>query len=596
MNDPAHQTDRELFGAVSGGDSAALAELARRHARGLYDFALRGTLDEEQAASVVDSAFRRIREPAADVPSQIDFRTWLYSLCLVEIIELANEVRTARISTDDERFYQVDSSVDREIAHWAWQAARGLRTRDYCVLDLTLRRGLTPEEVAEAASLTRSNLYASIGRARGAFEETYAAMLLFEHGRNACPELDEMVENAPGNSLRPALRHQIIEHSDDCEACRRTLDGMPPAAEVYISLTDVELPEAVRNRSLADATVTTPPTPEDDAVKPIVGSATSVAFATGSAELEARTQAPAADFWGEPVAPEPELIPATQEDIFGTESEEANGDGPPPPVAEPPVFEDPLQDEAVAEEESVEGVPEVVAVAEEPETAADAEEDAVTAEEAPEAAIDVEEEPEAVEEAVVSPVPSLLVTRNGRPAAAATPVEEAPAEEEHASVGERIGGLTGKQPLMWTYALLGVLAVVAIFLGVAVANSLQTGGGDSGALPLDAQSGVAGARQIDCGDSPIEMDAGTSTLISFDQSALDGYQIKTLSFQPASDNAKFEDLEATLEDPYSIRFAAKQQETAEERTEQFQLRIQWERGQESANSDCELVVHVKPQP
>jgi hypothetical protein len=92
------------------------------------------------------------------------------------------------------------------------------------------------------------------------------------------------------------------------------------------------------------------------------------------------------------------------------------------------------------------------------------------------------------------------------------------------------------------------------------------------------------------------MDAGTSTLISFDQSALDGYQIKTLSFQPASDNAKFEDLEATLEDPYSIRFAAKQQETAEERTEQFQLRIQWERGQESANSDCELVVHVKPQP
>ena len=296
MNDPAGRTDRELFEAASSGDTQALAELAGRHARGLFDFALRGTLDEQQAASVLETVFQRLREPGIHVPGQLDFRIWLYSLALVEILAVSNETRTARISTDDERFFHRTNNVDIEIAHWAWQAARGLRTRDYCVLDLTLRRSLTPEEVAEAASLTRSNVYASIGRARGAFEETFAAMLLFEHGRAACAELDEMVESAPGTSLRPALRHQIIEHSDDCDACRRTLDSLPPAAEVYISLADVGPPLELIRQILGEVPAAGP-APDVARAEPVT--ATAAAFAAGSAALETPGEVSEEDEWDE---------------------------------------------------------------------------------------------------------------------------------------------------------------------------------------------------------------------------------------------------------------------------------------------------------
>ena len=593
MNDPARQNDRELFEAVSRGNAPALAELAGRHARGLYDFALRGTLDEEQAASVLETAFRRVREPGADVPSQIDFRTWLYSLCLVEIIQLSNEVRTARISTDDERFYRVGPNVDAEIAHWAWQAARGLRTRDYCVLDLTLRRGLTPEEVAEAASLTRSNLYASIGRARGAFEETFAAMLLFEHGRNNCRELEEMLDSAPGDSLRPALRHQIIEHSDDCDACRQTLDGLPPAAEVYIALGDVDLPDTVMRRILADASEAQPQVPQQD-VAPIFGTAASAAFAAGAAELDPMPPSPSADLWGNPASREPEVEPVTTGDIFEDESNDEADDTVPALVGGAAIFDEPAPEAgSTAPDEVDEPAPAVESTAPEADDvgAAGVEAEAEITEE------EAEEEGELLEPEPV-PVPSLLASRQ-LPSAAAIEDEELEDEEAQPAVRGRSGGIGGflaGQPLMWTYALLGVFAVMAIFLGVAVANSLETGGGDAGSLPLDAQNGAAGNRQIDCGDSPIEMDAGTSTLISFDQSALDGYEIKTLSFAPDSEAAKFENLEATLENPYSIRFAAKQQTSAVERTEQYQLKIQWTRGEETASSTCELLVHVKPQP
>ena len=541
MNDPALRTDRVLFEAASSGDAQAFAELAGRHARGLYDFALRGTLDEQQADAVLDAVFRRIRDPETVVPGQIDFRTWLYSLGLVEVLAVSNETRTARISTDDERFFRPTTDLDEEIAHWAWQAARGLRTRDYCVLDLTLRRGLTPEEVAEAASLTRSNLYASIGRARGAFEETFAAMLLFEHGREACAELDEMVETAPGTSLRPALRHQIIEHSDDCDACRRTLDSLPLAANVYVSLADIEMPNA-SGRSVLDGPSAVVPA-EPMAALPVVAAepatATSAAFAAGSAALELTEEA------GE------------DEDEWEEADETGDED------------EDEQDDDAGEDEEPQDEQPE-------------------------------DEEPE--DERELTPVGAVpagapLLSRGPVPAPV-TPVHHAPAPFEYEETfGDHVAAWVDRargQPLLWTYALLGIAAVLAIYLGVAVADSLQSGGSDSGALPLDTPPGLAVAREIDCGDAPIEVDAGTSTLISIDEAALDGYQISTLSFTPMSEQARDEDLEATLEDPFSIRFVAKQQDALAPHTDEFELHIQWQRDAEAASSTCQLLVHVSP--
>lgn len=554
MNDPAHRSDKDLFEAAASGDRQALADLATRHSHGLYDFALRGTLDEEQAAEVVEAVFDRVRQPVT-LPGQIDFRTWLYSLGLIEVLAVSNETRTARISTDDERFYLPANNVDIAIAQWAWQAARGLRTRDYCVLDLTLRRGLTPEEVAEAASLTRSNLYASIGRARGAFEETFAAMLLFEHGRDACSDLDEMVEAAPGTSLRPALRHQIIEHSDDCDNCRRTLDSFPLAANVYVSLANVEMPEALTQRVVGPpATSPLPAEPVQPIIAPEAIPAAAAAFAAGSAALEIEPDGATAEDGAALHDDEDEVEDASNDDVDALV---------PAAATEAPVAE---ADEALDE------------VQEEPEPA-------------------VEDDRELA-----------LVGATGRRIATFGALEPAPApvtpvhrEAEPMAYEEGLGDRVTSwvesargAPLMWTYALLGVLAVLAIYLGVAVADSIQDGGDPAGPVPLDSPAGAAASAEIDCGDTPIEMDAGTSTLISFDQNALEGYAIQTLSFQPVSENAAFDDLEATLEDPFSIRFAAKPQEATAARSEEYALRIQWQRGDETATSSCELLVNVKP--
>jgi DNA-directed RNA polymerase specialized sigma24 family protein len=516
MNDSARRTDRELFQAVTAGDAQALAELAGRHARGLYDFALRGTLDEQQAAAVVESALLRVRRPEAQVPNQIDFRTWLYSIGLIDVLAVSNETRTARISTDDDGFFQSRTGIDSDLAHWAWQAARGLRTRDYCVLDLTLRRGLTPEEVAEAASLTRSNLYGSIGRARGAFEETFAAMVLYERGRESCAALDEMVESAPGGGLRPALRHQIIEHSDGCEACRRTLDSLPPAASVFISLADIEVPDPVVQSILDGSGVRLPPS-ERESDAPLATAALAGATASGA---------------------------------LGTAR---NGES--HPEIEGEFVDDDDQDDDEQDEDG--------------------------------------DDPDEEVPTIVTQAPATLTDRTAFPPHRVASRPAAVSSTE--AGGDRVTSvLVWGRPILWTYVLLGVLAVMAAYLGVAVADSLQSGGSDSGAVPLDSAANGASGRVIDCGGGSLEMSDGESTVVSFDEGALDGYQIRSISYVPVTEDAAFEDLEGTLENPFLIRLSAKQQDATEPRTEQFELRIEWQRGEEAANSLCPLLVHVTP--
>ena len=518
MNDSARRSDRELFDAVASGEAGGLAELAGRHARGVFDFALRGTLDEQQAAAVVEAAIRRVRAPGAQIPSQIDFRTWLYSIGLIDVLAVSNEARTARISTEDDRFVERTTDIDADLARWAWQAARGLRTRDYCVLDLTLRRGLTPEEVAEAASLTRSNLYGSIGRARGAFEETFAAMVLFERGRGACAALEEMVDSAPGNSLRPALRHQIIEHSEDCDACRRTLDSLPPAASVFVSLADVPIPDAVMRRILEGAGV--PPTeataPRNETPRPpgLTGAAAVAAGAALHREHETPSDA-------------------------GTD--DVSEDTP----AESDIFEEDEEDE--------------------------------------------------------EPVGQALRPGDGRPAAeigaaagATSTRNRAALESRRETTGDRLTSVFAPgHPIILTYVLLGVLAVLAIYLGVAVADSLQSGGGDSGPVSLDSAAGSADGRSIGCGET-LEINHGGGNVVSFNEAALDGYQMRTISYVPVSETAAFEDLEGTLENPFLISLSAPEQDPSPPRTEEFELHIEWERGDERATSICQLLVHVGP--
>jgi hypothetical protein len=134
--------------------------------------------------------------------------------------------------------------------------------------------------------------------------------------------------------------------------------------------------------------------------------------------------------------------------------------------------------------------------------------------------------------------------------------------------------------------------VLAIYLALAIGDSLQGGGGDAGAVPLNTTPGVETGRVIDCGSSPIALENGTSSVVSFDAASLDGFEIGGLTVVPQSQAASASGLTATMQDTHSIRFEAAKAQSTAARTDTYQLRISWKKGAEIATSACAVSVRV----
>jgi hypothetical protein len=154
------------------------------------------------------------------------------------------------LSPADEAFYRTEDGSLQELAQWAWQAARSQRPRDYSLLDLAVRRRLSPEEIADLAGLSRTGIHGVLGRLRVALEESFAGAALYYHGRAACGDLDALASAA--TDLKPALRRDLVRHSEGCLNCRATLSSWPSAAELLANLAAIEAPAELLERLQKD--------------------------------------------------------------------------------------------------------------------------------------------------------------------------------------------------------------------------------------------------------------------------------------------------------------------------------------------------------
>jgi hypothetical protein len=147
------------------------------------------------------------------------------------------------------------------------------------------------------------------------------------------------------------------------------------------------------------------------------------------------------------------------------------------------------------------------------------------------------------------------------------------------------------------WALGGVMTVVAIYLALAIGDSIKGGGGNAGAVPLQSTAS-AGASQtgeiIECGSSPIALDHGTESIVSFDSRALSGFTIGGLAVVPNSQAATPDGLRATAEGTQGIKFQAAKAQSTTNRTDQYLLRISWRKGNDVATSECPVTVRISP--
>ncbi|MFZ4135626.1 MULTISPECIES: BACON domain-containing protein [Streptomyces] len=200
------------------------------HLDGLFTYCLSILHDHDLAhaalAEVVALAARHGSRPARGRAGR---RAWLYALarwvCLRELAEAkagrppAHAPRECRRAPDELRA--------AELARLAWPEAAGTSPEQREALELSVRHGLAPEEIAAVLGTDPAATRTLLAAASCEVERTRAALSVVERG--TCPSVARLTGDRRV-LLSTALRTELVRHVDDCPRCRRAAERAEAAA------------------------------------------------------------------------------------------------------------------------------------------------------------------------------------------------------------------------------------------------------------------------------------------------------------------------------------------------------------------------------
>ncbi|GGS76501.1 sigma-70 family RNA polymerase sigma factor [Nonomuraea spiralis] len=245
--------DQELVEALRRADTDAPATLYDSYGERLYDYALSLIGDREAAADAVHDALvtaqgcvERLKEPGR-------LRAWLYALTRFQV-----RARMAHRSTPPGGVPRVEpaGAPDAELAELAGlvrETLGELSGNEREIVELSLRHGVTPAEVASVLGLTSRQAATRLRRARDQLENAAAAVVLAKTGRAHCPDLSAMVDSWEG-PLTPLLRRRLSAHIAGCEVCTEGKHRRVSATRL-LGLVPVEFPPLSLRRRVIDTCV-----------------------------------------------------------------------------------------------------------------------------------------------------------------------------------------------------------------------------------------------------------------------------------------------------------------------------------------------------
>jgi DNA-directed RNA polymerase specialized sigma24 family protein len=584
-------SDGDLLDRVLAGDIQAAREIARRYVDSLHDFSLRLTLSPGLAAETTRSVLADVLSRQDASPGVSSLRSRLFNSARETALDAIREqgrsaAADALALLDESVLSQLPPTgpgVDPEVALWAWQSARSQRPRDYSLLDLAVRRGMSPAEVAAATSVSADAVAMTLDRLRESVEERFRVQVLFHRGRAACRELNAVVGAA--RVLGPSLRRDIATHAAGCRACREGSSAYP---------SPLALLAAFRNVEAADDIVTFAEDPEAEPRPSVLPTFPAlhdspVADVSRLADVEP---------WG---AAQEGTEPADEAPPYAYEEDEVDSV---PFVAsfirayDAPAIEEIIRPPAFDEEEETRTPTPYVSGYDQDE-APTAEQDWPMSE---------DQDEEGYEEPAVEQIPVFRQAEFGR----APPAHRRPGRIQFARDEFLRGVSPPRRRPPWSVLAgafgdgrqlrIGVLAIVAatalaIYLGLALGASIQSGGNgsrSSGAILVP--TGTPGVQEIGCGDGPVRMTQGSVLTIGFDQATLPGYKIGDLTVQSASEQADTSRVRARIDGDMGVNLEVAVASAASPRADEYRVRVLFERGEERTIAECRLIVQVPASP
>ncbi|MCU1352591.1 MAG: putative polymerase subfamily sigma factor [Acidimicrobiales bacterium] len=283
----ARRRDGALVRAALAGDELAFGQLFDRWIDRVVAVAAQVVRDQSLAADVAQDVLigawqklDQLREPDAFGPwilrsarnaavSQVRRDARTQAVGDMTDVENVNEALEALAGLDD----PADLVHRKDLAALVWQAAEALDHRDRSLLDLHLRHGLNPSELAEELGVQPNNAHQIMFRLRKRLSVAVEAYLLWNNGSPVCTELNGILAARALVAFDAVTASAIDLHAADCPVCtdhRRT--NVAPVV-LFSALPIVAAPWALKVRIAAGL---------DDAGVPVSGSAVVAGAAAAS--------------------------------------------------------------------------------------------------------------------------------------------------------------------------------------------------------------------------------------------------------------------------------------------------------------------------
>jgi RNA polymerase sigma factor (sigma-70 family) len=242
--------DVELATRFAGGDDAAFTSVYRLYARPIHDYVLGIVRDHALAEDVTQAVFVRAFEQRTTLREPGALRAWLYRIAHNVAVNQVGRTRTTDELDDDVPIATSAPGPEQlvaqdESARLVWDAAASLESRQFAVLDLALRKGLSASEIGEVLGVDTPQASLALHRAREALGNA-VRYLAVARRRGRCARLDELIP-AGVRALTVEQRATVDRHMRRCSDCQNTASLLTSAAELFAAIPIASLPETLEH-------------------------------------------------------------------------------------------------------------------------------------------------------------------------------------------------------------------------------------------------------------------------------------------------------------------------------------------------------------
>src|SRR3954452_16701258 len=228
--------DAQLAAAFAAGDDGAFEALYRRCARPVHDYILGVVRNRSLAEDVTQNTFVRAYESRDALRDPAAFRGCLYRIAHNAAINQVTRAAPADELADDAPYASQNPGPEQlaeqdEAVRLVWDAAASLDPRQYAVLDLALRQGLSSAEIGTVLDLDNAQASLALHRAREALGNAVRYLVVARRRRH-CDRLAELVP-AGGRRLTPHQRATVDRHMRRCDDCRRVAQVLTAPGELF---------------------------------------------------------------------------------------------------------------------------------------------------------------------------------------------------------------------------------------------------------------------------------------------------------------------------------------------------------------------------